>query len=264
VTSEERRVALETIASEIRVCDRCPLSQTRTQAVPGEGDPDTEVVLVGEGPGQREDQSGRPFVGAAGSLLAELLGMVEWTRDDVFITNVVKCRPPGNRDPEPSEIEACAPFLKRQLEVIDPALLVTLGRFSLQMFMPGDRIGRVHGTERPVDPATGARAATGYAMYHPAAALRQGSLKETMQRDVAAVPEALLRARGRRTDATASAPEPAAASAPEPIAVPAPRPGTDATPADPPTTDVTTAAAIDGTHPDPTNDEVPDDQLGLF
>ena len=251
MTSEDRRAALEAIASEIRVCDRCPLSQTRTHAVPGEGDPDTEVVLVGEGPGQREDQSGRPFVGAAGTLLAELLGMIEWDREDVFITNVVKCRPPGNRDPEPSEIEACAPFLKRQLEVIDPALLVTLGRFSLQTFMPGDRIGRVHGTERPLDPATGARAATGYAMYHPAAALRQASLKETMQRDMAAVPDALLRARARRVDTTPAAPD----------STPAPA---DGLADDPMPADVMTAGAIDGADPDPTNDEVPDDQLGLF
>jgi uracil-DNA glycosylase family 4 len=253
VTREDRRAALEAIASEVRVCDRCPLSQTRTNAVPGEGDPDTEVVFVGEGPGQREDQSGRPFVGAAGTLLSELLGMIGWRRDDVFITNVVKCRPPGNRDPEPSEIESCAPFLKRQLEVLDPALLVTLGRFSLQTFMPGDRIGRVHGTDRPIAPETGARAATGYAMYHPAAALRQGSLKETMQRDMAAVPEVLVRARARRAD---PGPLENAASALE-----ASPPPPAATPAD---TTATARPPVDATPPDTTDQEVPDDQLGLF
>ena len=196
MTTEEREAALEAIASEVRVCERCRLSEARTHAVPGEGDPDTEVVFVGEGPGQNEDRLGRPFVGAAGSLLEELLGLVGWRREEVFITNVVKCRPPGNRDPEPDEMAACAPFLRRQLEVLDPALVVTLGRFSLQAFMPGDTISRVHGTERPVDPATGARAATGFAMYHPAAALRQASLQETMQRDMAAIPETLMRARG--------------------------------------------------------------------
>ena len=201
MTTEERRAALETIAAEVRGCTRCRLAEGRTNAVPGEGSPDTEVVFVGEGPGQNEDRQGRPFVGAAGTLLAELLGMIGWGRDDVFITNVVKCRPPNNRDPEPDEIAACEPFLKRQLEVLDPALLVTLGRFSLQTFMPGDRISRVHGTERPIDPSTGARAATGYALYHPAAALRQGSLKETMQRDMAAVPEVLIRARAERDSA---------------------------------------------------------------
>ena len=201
MTTEERRAALEAIAAEVRTCTRCRLAAGRTQAVPGEGHPDTEVVFVGEGPGQNEDRQGRPFVGAAGTLLQELLGMIGWRREDVFITNVVKCRPPNNRDPEPDEISACQPFLRRQLEVLDPALLVTLGRFSLQTFMPGDRISRVHGTARPIDPATGARAATGYAHYHPAAALRQGSLKETLQRDMAAVPEVLVRARAQRAAA---------------------------------------------------------------
>ena len=205
MTSEERRAALEAIAAEVSACTRCRLAAGRTRAVPGEGSPDTEVVFVGEGPGQNEDRQGRPFVGAAGTLLAELLGMIGWHREDVFITNVVKCRPPGNRDPEPDEIAACQPFLKRQLEVLDPALLVTLGRFSLQTFMPGDRISRVHGTERPIDPSTGARAATGYALYHPAAALRQGALKETMQRDMAAVPEVLVRARAERAAAEPAA-----------------------------------------------------------
>jgi DNA polymerase len=203
VTSEQRQAALDEIAAEVRVCTRCRLAAGRTQAVPGEGSPDTEVVLVGEGPGQNEDRQGRPFVGAAGTMLQELLAMIGWRREDVFITNVVKCRPPNNRDPEPDEIAACRPFLQRQLEVLDPALLVTLGRFSLQTFMPGDRISRVHGTARPIDPATGARAAVGYALYHPAAALRQASLKETMQRDMAAVPEVLIRARTQRAAAQA-------------------------------------------------------------
>jgi DNA polymerase len=198
VTPDERRSALEAIASEVRVCDRCRLSKGRTRAVPGEGHPDTEVIFVGEGPGQREDEQGRPFVGAAGTLLGELLGFVGWKRDEVFITNVVKCRPPGNRDPEPEEIEACRPYLRRQLEALDPALVVTLGRVSLQSFMPGARISQVHGTERPVDPATGAKAARAYAMYHPAAALRQASLKTTMERDMAGIPDALLRARSSR------------------------------------------------------------------
>ncbi len=204
MTSEERAAALEAVASEVRDCTRCRLAEGRTKAVPGEGSPETEVVFVGEGPGQNEDRQGRPFVGAAGNLLQDLLGMIGWRREDVFITNVVKCRPPNNRDPEPDEIAACQPFLRRQLEILDPALLVTLGRFSLQTFMPGDRISRVHGTERAIDPATGARAATGYALYHPAAALRQGSLKETMQRDMARVPEVLIRARAERAPAEAA------------------------------------------------------------
>jgi uracil-DNA glycosylase len=189
---------LAAIAEEVRACTRCRLAERRTHAVPGEGSPDTEVVFVGEGPGFNEDQQGRPFVGAAGSLLDELIGAVGWRRSDVFITNVVKCRPPDNRDPEPDEMAACAPFLRRQLEVLDPALVVTLGRFSLGTFMPRARIGQVHGTVHPVDPATGARSARAFAMYHPAAALRQGVLKETMRDDMSRVPAALIASRQER------------------------------------------------------------------
>lgn len=200
MTPDERRAALETIATGIRGCTRCRLAGGRTNAVPGEGHPDTEVVFVGEGPGQNEDLQGRPFVGAAGGLLEELMSVIGWTRKDVFITNVVKCRPPGNRDPEPDEMAACAPWLRQQLEVLDPALVVTLGRFSMQTFLPGSRISQAHGTMRPVDPATGARDALGYAMYHPAAAFRQGSLKETMKIDVLGIPDALTRSRERRAE----------------------------------------------------------------
>jgi DNA polymerase len=190
--------------------------------VPGEGDPDTEVVFVGEGPGFNEDREGRPFVGAAGGLLNELLTAIGWRRGEVFITNVVKCRPPGNRDPEPSEIAACAPYLRRQLEAIDPALVITLGRHSLQTFQPGARIGGAHGTLRPAPPETGAVNAMAYAMYHPAAALRANSLKETMLADMAGVPDALIEARQRRAPVVeiVPAPEPALeveATTPEPV-----------------------------------------------
>jgi len=198
VNDAERAAALEAIAAEIRGCARCRLHAGRTQAVPGEGSPGTEVVLVGEGPGFNEDQQGRPFVGAAGALLEELLGTLGWRRADVFITNVVKCRPPGNRDPEADEIAACAPYLRRQLAVLDPALVVTLGRYSMATFLPGTRIGGVHGTVHPVDPASGARDALCLAMYHPAAALRATALRETLFADMAAVPPALQRSRERR------------------------------------------------------------------
>jgi DNA polymerase len=201
VTPEERRAALDAISAEVSTCQRCPLSIGRTNAVPGEGNPETEVMFVGEGPGFNEDQQGRPFVGAAGTLLNQLIGAIGWQRNDVFITNVVKCRPPGNRDPEPAEITACAPYLRRQLEVLDPALVVTLGRHSLQTFMPGARIGQVHGTIQPVDSATGARDASVLAMYHPAAALRQHSLRETMLEDMATMPRALIDSRARRAGA---------------------------------------------------------------
>ena len=173
--------------------------------MPGEGHPDTEVVFVGEGPGFNEDQQGRPFVGAAGGLLNELLRAIGWKRQEVFITNVVKCRPPGNRDPEQAEIAACAPYLRRQLEVLDPALVVTLGRHSLGTFMPGARISAAHGTQRPVDPLSGALNAQAYAMYHPAAALRANGLRETMLEDMAGIPQALIDARARR-ESTAAEP----------------------------------------------------------
>jgi uracil-DNA glycosylase family 4 len=216
VNRDERKRALDQIAAEVSVCTLCPLHVGRTNAVPGEGHPDTEVVFVGEGPGFNEDQQGRPFVGQAGGLLNELLKAIGWKREEVFITNVVKCRPPQNRDPEPSEIYACAPYLRRQLEVLDPAVVVTLGRHSLQTFMPGARIGGVHGTVRPVDPHTGAANAQTYAMYHPAAALRASSLKRTMLQDMAGLPQVLIDARARRGDGSAQA-----VAAPE-VIMPAP------------------------------------------
>jgi uracil-DNA glycosylase len=215
VTDDERRAALEAIADEVRVCTACRLHQGRRNAVPGEGSPATEVVFVGEGPGANEDEQGRPFVGAAGGLLTELIRSIGWRRDEVFITNVVKCRPPGNRDPEPDEIAACSGYLHRQLEVLDPALVVTLGRFSLQTFMPGARISSAHGTVRPVDPATGAADASVMALYHPAAAFRQAALKETLFEDIAGAPDALLRSRERRASESSDS-ESAALSIVEP------------------------------------------------
>lgn len=198
MTPDERRAALDVIANEVRACEGCRLHATRTRAVPGEGDPDTEVVFVGEGPGFNEDREGRPFVGRAGGLLVRLLQSIGWQREDVFITNVVKCRPPDNRDPQPDEIAACAPFLRRQLEVLDPAVVVTLGRYSMQTFLPGARIGQVHGTSAPVDPATGAANALVFAMYHPAAALRTQALERESFDDIAGVPSVLVRSRERR------------------------------------------------------------------
>jgi DNA polymerase len=206
VTDVERRVALEAIAAEVRACTNCRLHETRTKAVPGEGDPETEVVFVGEGPGFNEDRQGRPFVGRAGDLLVKLLASIGWRREDVFITNVVKCRPPENRDPQPDEIAACAPFLRRQLEALDPAVVVTLGRYSMGTFMPGARISQAHGTVRPVDPATGAASALVFAMYHPAAALRTPAIEHESYADIAAVPAALIDSRRRREAAIEPAP----------------------------------------------------------
>jgi DNA polymerase len=202
MTDVGRQAALEAVAAEVRACTKCRLHEGRTRSVPGEGDPDTEVVFVGEGPGFNEDREGRPFVGRAGGLLVQLLRSIGWTREQVFITNVVKCRPPDNRDPAPDEIAACQPYLRRQLEVLDPALVVTLGRYSMGAFMPGARIGQVHGTSAVVDPATGARAALVFAMYHPAAALRSPDVERTSYDDMARIPETLLRARRQRERAS--------------------------------------------------------------
>ncbi len=198
MTQVERRTALEAIAAEVRVCTNCRLHEGRTRAVPGEGDPDTEVVFVGEGPGFNEDREGRPFIGRAGDLLVKLLGSIGWRRQDVFITNVVKCRPPQNRDPQPDEIAACAPYLQRQLQILDPAVIVTLGRYSMAQFMPGVRISSAHGTVRSADPATGARSAIVFAMYHPAAALRTPAIERDSYDDISHVPAALIDARRHR------------------------------------------------------------------
>ncbi|MEA2536286.1 MAG: uracil-DNA glycosylase [Chloroflexota bacterium] len=203
MTDAGRGAALEAIAAEIAVCTRCRLHERRARTVPGEGNPDTEVVIVGEGPGRDENEAGRPFVGASGRLLTELIESVGWQRQDVFITNVVKCWPPGNRDPQPDEIAACAPFLRRQLEVLDPAVVVTAGKHSLNAFMPGERIGRVHGTAHPTRPETGARDALTFAMYHPAFALYDGSNRGTLLADIAGLPATLEAARRRRAAAGA-------------------------------------------------------------
>ena len=220
---DERKAALEAIANEVRDCTRCRLHEGRARAVPGEGDPDTEVVFVGEGPGFNEDREGRPFVGRAGGLLVRLLGTIGWTRDDVFITNVVKCRPPENRDPAPDEIAACAPFLRRQLEILDPAVVVTLGRYSMGTFMPGARIGQVHGTTHPANPETGARDALVFAMYHPAAALRAPALERGSIEDIGRVPGVLVRSRElRAARETAGSTQAALAGPPATTAAPPP------------------------------------------
>ncbi len=210
-STADRRASLEAIATEVRACTRCRLAQTRTKAVPGEGHPDTEVVFVGEGPGQTEDQQGRPFVGRAGELLERLIGTLGWRRREVFITNIVKCRPPGNRDPEPDEIAACAPYLKRQLEVLDPAVVVTLGRFSMAHFRPGERISQIHGTAVVAPPETGARDALAYALYHPAAALRSTEVERQSYDDIAGLPKVVLDARARRVPAETPSPMPSQA-----------------------------------------------------
>jgi len=182
------------VASEVIVCPQCELCRSRTHAVPGEGSHEARVMLIGEGPGWHEDQQGKPFVGASGKFLTELLTNAGLSREEVFITNVVKCRPPGNRDPLPDEIEACAPYLERQISVLDPDVIVTLGRFSMSKFFPGEKISKIHGVAKEI----GNRLVV--PMYHPAAALHQGALKATIQEDFDTLPKLLAdRERARET-----------------------------------------------------------------
>lgn len=174
----DRAAELEQIAVEVRECTRCELHCTANRGVPGEGPVGASVMFVGEGPGFNEDKIGRPFVGAAGKFLDELLSVASLRRADVFITNVVKHRPPSNRDPLPAELEACRPYLERQIEIIHPRVVVTLGRYSLATFSPGSRISQVHGHVRDY----GGRKV--FHMYHPAAALHQQALRDTLVADM--------------------------------------------------------------------------------
>ena len=194
LTVQEKEQALAEIAAGIKVCTRCELYKTRTQSVPGEGPADARVMLIGEAPGWNEDQQGRPFVGAAGKFLEELLGAAGLSRGDVFITNVVKSRPPGNRDPLPDEIAACVPWLERQIEVIDPDVIVTLGRFSMARWFPGERISKIHGQSKRV----GRRLIV--PMYHPAAALHQQALRQTIVEDFGKLPKILAEAERQRDE----------------------------------------------------------------
>lgn len=178
---DESALELAALATRVRQCTNCRLSGGRTQAVPGDGPTGARVMFVGEGPGYHEDRQGIPFVGAAGQLLSELLAGVGLARETVYVTNVVKCRPPQNRDPLPDEIDACRPFLEEQIALVDPEVLVTLGRFALEVFTPGGRISRVHGQPRRM----GAR--TFLPMLHPAAALHQPSWRRSLEDDFAAL-----------------------------------------------------------------------------
>lgn len=184
--------SLEQISAEVSACTRCQLHETRQKAVPGEGPANAEIMFIGEGPGFHEDQCGRPFVGAAGNFLNELLGSVGLKREDVFICNVVKCRPPGNRDPEPGEISACQDYLDRQIELINPKVIVTLGRYSMARWFPDARISHVHGKPRQI----GQRLIV--PMYHPAAALHQPSLRQEVVDDFKKLPQFLEQASQNR------------------------------------------------------------------
>lgn len=180
---------LDLIASEVKACTRCKLHMGAKHAVPGEGPAAAEIMLIGEGPGFHEDQQGRPFVGASGKFLEELLAAIGLQRADVFIANVVKHRPPGNRDPEPDEIAACAGFLDRQIAALNPALIVTLGRYSMAKFFPNAKISAIHGQARTVN------GRLVVAMFHPAAALHQQALRQTLIDDFKKLPAYIARAK---------------------------------------------------------------------
>jgi uracil-DNA glycosylase len=183
---DERAAELERLYAEVRACTKCPLHLTRKNAVPGEGPLTAKIMLVGEAPGQREDEQGRPFVGASGQWLTELLALGGLKREEVYITNIVKSRPPNNRDPLPEEVAACQGYLERQLELIQPRLVITLGRHSMTWFCgPGQKISQVHGR---------ARRARGFAvltMYHPAAGLHNPDLKSQIADDFRKIPRLL-------------------------------------------------------------------------
>ena len=199
---EEKGAALRALAGQIAVCPKCELSKTRTHAVPGEGNPNADIVFIGEGPGFYEDQQARPFVGPAGKFLDELLASIGLKRQDVFICNVLKCRPPGNRDPLPTEMAACKPWLDEQLEAIRPRMIVTLGRFSLGLYFPGQSISRIHG--QPKREGT----VTIVPMYHPAAALHQGSLRRTIEQDFKKLPAILQEMLKQEPEPESRKPEP--------------------------------------------------------
>jgi len=172
---------LQELVRQVHDCTDCQLAEGRNLSVPGEGPPEAKIMFIGEGPGFREDQQGRPFVGPAGQLLEQLLASIGMTRSQVYITNLVKCRPPNNRDPLPAEVAACSKYLDRQIQMINPKVIATLGRHSLAKFLPGTTIGKTHGKAVRMD------GFLLYPMYHPAAALHQNSLRQVIEDDFKAL-----------------------------------------------------------------------------
>ncbi len=180
--------SLVELHAEIERCKDCDLSRHRTKVVPGEGPDNASLLFIGEAPGWYEDQSGRPFVGSAGQYLEQLIGMIGMKRNQVFIANVVKCRPPENRDPLPGEILACSKWLDRQIEIIKPKVIVTLGRYSMARYFPGESISKIHGRAKRIG------GTIYFAMYHPAAALHQANLRKIIEADIMKLPAVLAEA----------------------------------------------------------------------
>jgi DNA polymerase len=236
-TPAQRREALKAVWHEARECTRCPLADTRTTVVFGNGDADADLMFVGEAPGANEDREGLPFVGQAGKLLDKLLGEIGMDRGQVFVANVLKCRPPGNRDPQPGEIETCEPYLFRQVELIEPLVVCTLGNFSTKL-LRGDSTGitRLHGQAEVL--TIGPRAVRLYPLFHPAAALYTPRTLETLRADFQRIPELL---------AEPAPPQPAPM---EELEVPEVEPEA--------------LAAPEETAPEPRGEPEPAPQLGLF
>lgn len=189
---EDRAAALSEIAAQVRACTLCDLHKGRTNAVPGAGNPNAEIMFIGEGPGFNEDKQGLPFVGRSGDYLVKLLKMIGLKREDVFIANVVKCRPPENRDPLPTEIITCKPYLDRQETAIDPLVIATLGRFSMARYFPNGKITQIHGTPRYDE-----RRAY-IPLFHPAAVLRNPTLEPQMEADFLRILNVLSKVRDLR------------------------------------------------------------------
>ena len=192
---------LNEIANLVRNCTDCPLGLSRTNAVPGEGPHNAQIMFIAEGPGKNEDEQGRPFVGAAGKFLEELLDSAGMNREDVYITNMIKCRAPENRDPEPKEIEACSKYLDRQIELINPDLIVTLGRFSMEKFIHGEKISKASGRLRRK------RGLNILPVIHPAAGLRRNEMRRAVETDFANLPNSLLIAQNYPPDEEPDLPE---------------------------------------------------------
>ncbi len=179
---------LNELYGQIALCQKCEIAKFRTKAVPGEGAEDADIMFIGEAPGWHEDQQGRPFVGPAGQFLDKLLATINLNRQQVYIANVIKCRPTNNRDPLPTEMQNCRPWLDSQIEIIKPRIIVTLGRYSMAMYFPGKSISKIHGTAQKRDDIIY------YAMYHPAAALHQQSLRQAIETDMLKIPKILAEA----------------------------------------------------------------------
>jgi DNA polymerase len=175
--------ALTDLYQQIALCHKCDIAKLRTKVVPGEGAENAGIMFIGEAPGWHEDQQGRPFVGQAGQFLDRLLASINLNRQQVYIANVIKCRPPDNRDPLPTEIQSCCHWLDSQIEIIKPKMIVTLGRYSMARYFPGKTISKIHGTAVKRDNVIY------FAMYHPAAALHQQSLRQAIEADMQKIPK---------------------------------------------------------------------------